>query len=300
MGVYFGYLMSWWAISLAIGIIAFPISFYLFRKSPDKGYLFSKIIGLFIMGYFSWIIGYINFSTISICAVMLAMLGLSVYIFLKNKKELMEFMGEKLGLILVAELFYLFIFLAHAYWKMYHPDIQGQEKFMDFAFMNSIARGSKMPPMDPWMAGTNLHISYYYFGYLMMAFILKLTAIPPAMAYNVALTYLYAITALGMLGLMYNLTKNYLAGLVGFVFLLVLGNLDGLRQLLHNGFNFDGFNWWNSTRIMDYDYDYTITEFPFFSFLPGDRQEDPRLVVELEYRVHPAQFHIVVKAVHYP
>jgi YYY domain-containing protein len=262
--------MSWWAISVAIGVIAFPISFYLFRKSYDKGYLFSKIIGLFLLGYVSWMIGFINFSTVSILCVTVAMIALSSYIFMMNKKEILDFLGEKLSMILIAELFYLLIFLVHAFWKMYHPDIEGQEKFMDFAFMNSIARGDKIPPLDPWMAGSNMHISYYYFGYVMMSFILKLTAIPPGMAYNVALTYLYAITAIGMLGLMYNLTKNYVAGFVGFAFLLVLGNLDGLRQLIHSSFNFGAFNWWNSTRIMDYDYDYTITEFPFFSYLIGD------------------------------
>jgi len=268
--LYFGYLMNWWLYSVLLGILAFPISFYLFRKSYDKGYLFSKIIGLFIVGYISWLVGFVNFSVWSISGVILAMAGLSAYIFINNKKEILDFIEEKMALIVITELFYLLIFLAHAFWKMYHPDILGQEKFMDFAFMNSIARGDRIPPLDPWMAGSALHISYYYFGYLMMALIMKFTAIPAGMAYNVALTYLYAISAVGILGLMYNLTKNYLAGFAAFAFLLVLGNLDGLRQLLHSGFNVDIFNWWNSTRIMDYDYDYTITEFPFFSYLIGD------------------------------
>jgi YYY domain-containing protein len=234
--------------------------------------MFSKIIGLFIVGYLSWLIGFINFSTISIIAVILLMLAGSAWVFIQNKKEILDFMGEKFALILITELFYLFIFLFYAFTKMYHPDILGQEKFMDFAFMNAVGKSDQMPPFDPWMAGKNMTISYYYFGYVMMGIILKLTAIPNGMAYNVALTYLYAISAIGALGLMYNLTKNYVMGFVAFMFLLVLGNLDGVRQLFHNkGAFFDNFNWWNSTRIMDYEnYDYTITEFPFFSFLLGD------------------------------
>lgn len=271
MAAYFGHLMNWWVISLLIGLFAFPLSFYLFRKSHDKGYMFSKIVGLFIVGYLSWLIGYINFSTISIIFVILLMIAGSAWVFIQNKKEILEFMGQKIGLILVTELFYLFIFLFYAFFKMYHPDILGQEKFMDFAFMNAVGKSDQMPPYDPWMAGKGFTISYYYFGYVMMGIILKLTAIPNGMAYNVALTYLYAISAIGALGLMYNLTKNYLIGFVAFAFLLVLGNLDGVRQLIANkGAFFDNFNWWNSTRVMDYEHDYTITEFPFFSFLLGD------------------------------
>lgn len=138
--MYFGYLMNWWLYSVLLGILAFPISFYLFRKSYDKGYLFSKIIGLFIVGYISWLVGFVNFSVWSISGVILAMAGLSAYIFINNKKEILDFIEEKMALIVITELFYLLIFLAHAFWKMYHPDILGQEKFMDFAFMNSIAR----------------------------------------------------------------------------------------------------------------------------------------------------------------
>ncbi|MEI7541779.1 MAG: DUF2298 domain-containing protein [bacterium] len=271
MVAYFGYLMNWWVISLLIGLFAFPLSFYLFRKSHDKGYMFSKIIGLFIVGYLSWLIGFINFSNISIIFVILIMLAASAWIFIQNKQEMLDFMSEKFALILITELFYLFIFLFYAFFKMYHPDILGQEKFMDFAFLNAVGKSDHMPPFDPWMAGEKMTISYYYFGYVMMGIILKLTSIPNGMAYNVALTYLYAISAIGALGLMYNLTKNYLMGFVAFAFLLVLGNLDGVRQLFHNkGAFFDNFNWWNPTRIMDYEKDYTITEFPFFSFLLGD------------------------------
>lgn len=271
MAAYFGYLMNWWVISLLIGIFAFPLSFYLFRKSHDKGYMFSKIIGLFIVSYLAWLIGFINFSSISIIFVILLMIAGSTWVFINNRKEILDFMSEKFALILITELFYLFIFLFYAFFKMYHPDILGQEKFMDFAFMNAVGKSDQMPPYDPWMSGKGMTISYYYFGYVMMGIILKLTAIPNGMAYNVALTYLYAISAIGALGLMYNLTKNYLMGFVAFAFLLVLGNLDGVRQLFHNGGAFfDKFDWWRSTRVMDYEKDYTITEFPFFSFLLGD------------------------------
>ncbi len=272
MGLYFGHLIYWWFMSLIIGVIAFPISFFLFRNSYDRGYMFSKIIGLFLIGYLSWLIGFLNFSVYSVLFVMLLIAGVSAWIFMKQGGEIMDFFSKKFAMIIITELFYFLVFFSYAFSKMYHPDIQGQEKFMDFAFMNAVGKSSHMPPYDPWMAGSGLYVSYYYFGYVMMGLIEKLSMIPNGMAYNVALAYLYALSAIGIVGLLFNLTKNYVVGFFAFAFLLLLGNLDGLRQLMHlKGGFISGFNWWNSTRIMDYEnYDYTITEFPFFSFLLGD------------------------------
>ncbi len=273
MGLYFGHLMYWWIISLLIGLIAFPISFYLFRNSYDKGYMFSKIVGLFIIGYLSWLVGFLNFSVVSVIFVMLLVAAASAWVFLQCGKEILDFFSTKFAIVLISELFFFLVFFSYAFSKMYHPDIEGQEKFMDFAFMNAVGKTNHMPPYDPWMAGSGLYISYYYFGYVLMGLIQKLSFIPNGMSYNVALAYLYALSAIGVVGLLFNLTKNYVVGFFAFVFLLLLGNLDGLRQLAHNGFGgfFQNFNWWNSTRIMDYEnYDYTITEFPFFSFLLGD------------------------------
>jgi YYY domain-containing protein len=272
VGLYFGHLIYWWFMSLIIGVIAFPISFFLFRNSYDRGYMFSKIIGLFLIGYLSWLIGFLNFSVYSVLFVMLLIAGVSAWIFMKQGGEIMDFFSKKFAMIIITELFYFLVFFSYAFSKMYHPDIQGQEKFMDFAFMNAVGKSSHMPPYDPWMAGSGLYVSYYYFGYVMMGLIEKLSMIPNGMAYNVALAYLYALSAIGIVGLLFNLTKNYVVGFFAFAFLLLLGNLDGLRQLMHlKGGFISGFNWWNSTRIMDYEnYDYTITEFPFFSFLLGD------------------------------
>ncbi|MEK7848977.1 MAG: DUF2298 domain-containing protein, partial [Chloroflexota bacterium] len=89
-------------------------------------------------------------------------------------------------------------------------------------------------------------------------------------------------------------------GLLGAAFVLVLGNLEGILELAyahglggdgfwgwlgikglaapyfsHSWFPTDGWWWWKATRVIDtvvngLSRDYTITEFPFFSFLLGD------------------------------
>ncbi|PKL92340.1 MAG: hypothetical protein CVV21_03240 [Candidatus Goldiibacteriota bacterium HGW-Goldbacteria-1] len=276
MDVFFGYIAKWWFVSVIIGLLAFPITFVLFGKSQDKGYMFTKIVGIFLISYFSWLLGFLSFSTGTILGVIAVMTGVSVWLFLQNKKEMLQFFSEKAGVVIIAELFYFLIFLVYAMFRMNQPDIVGTEKFMDFAFINSIVKADKMPPFDPWMygvdaAGKALHISYYYFGYLMMAIMFKLTAIPNGMAYNIALTYIVALSALGTVGLLYNLTKNYLIGFLAAAFLLLISNIDGFIQVVSNGWSTDNFNWWHTSRIIDRpNYDITINEFPFFSFLLGD------------------------------
>ncbi len=271
MGVYMGDIFKWWALLLMIGLITFPISFFLFRKTYDKGYMFSKVIGLFLIGYLSWLLGFIHFSTATIWIVIALLTGLSAFIFVKLKGEIMDFLNRKLGLILVTELFFFFVFFLFAHFRMYQPDIIGTEKFMDFAFMNAISKADMMPPFDPWMAGEGLYISYYYFGYVIMAALTKISAVPNSIAYNLALTSVVALSAVTMVGLLYNLTKNYLIGFLAAAFLLLISNLDGFIQVVNNGWSTVNFNWWHSSRIIDYpDYDITINEFPFFSFLLGD------------------------------
>ena len=67
------------------------------------------------------------------------------------------------------------------------------------------------------------------------------------------------------------------AGLLGALFVCVLGNLDGAAQLFGGGWRWletgapFGFDYWRSTRMMPPDPPgHEITEFPFFSFLFAD------------------------------
>ncbi|MFW6211127.1 MAG: hypothetical protein ACOC4H_03295, partial [bacterium] len=72
MALFFGQMIHWWFVSVLIGVMAVPVSFMIFRKSHDRGYMFSKIIGIFLIGYFSWIIGFAAFNTAVIYGVILA------------------------------------------------------------------------------------------------------------------------------------------------------------------------------------------------------------------------------------
>ena len=176
---------------------------------------------------------------------------------------------------------------------------------MDFALLNASIQASHFPPEDPWLAG--YPISYYYFGYLMMGFLSQLTGIASNVSYNLSISLVPALAAAGVFGITHNLVRlsggrqgmALGCGTIACVLLLIIGNLEGVVELIHSrGWGSEAFWawvgvkglegggsggsvfpdqylwWWRATRVIDTvmdgrSLDYTITEFPMFSFLLG-------------------------------
>ena len=46
--------LAWWSAMLVIGIAVLPLTQLIFRKFEDKGWLFSKTLGLFITAWALW------------------------------------------------------------------------------------------------------------------------------------------------------------------------------------------------------------------------------------------------------
>jgi uncharacterized membrane protein len=258
-------ILVWWLLISVIGLAAAPLTWRIFKNLPDRGYAFSKPIGLLWVGLFSWLLGFVHFSAITILLALGLLAGLSYWIWKNHEAEIRAFVAQNAGYLLVAEGFFLLLFLLFVFFRMFNPDIIGTEKFMDLAFMNSLSRASSFPPFDPWLAGKAFSISYYYFGYLLMAILLKLSAVPPAIGFNLALGMLFALAGFSLFGLLYNLTRRLSVAVAGWGAVFLLGNLDGFRQVLASH-TLENFNWWTPSRVIPD----TINEFPFFSFLLGD------------------------------
>ena len=294
----FAGLFVWWILSVLLAVLAWPLTYRLFRFLPDRGLGFSRLVGWLFTGYLAWLVGFaFNHALVSVAA--FAALGLlSWRLFQQRRQEHVAFLREHGGLVFVYELVFFILFFVWSVVRMKHPNIEGQEKFMDFAFFNSCIHSVRLPPMDPWLAGPHNYINYYYFGYFLNAAFARLTLVSPDIAYNLAVSNNFALCGVALLSLGYNLTRALWPGLVGLASLLFLGNLHGALQVL--GIQWQGpFSWWEPTRLIkdvavnghylnrwwwsaDPAYlasiqapataaqDGLISEFPAFSFLHGD------------------------------
>ncbi len=304
------YAVVWFVVVELLGLLALPLAFRLFHRLPDRGYTLAKPLALLLLGYSSWALGltrlipYSQYTLIALGVLMGVLAGLLAW---RGRGELRAFLAQEGMVILASEALFAALFALWVFVVAHTPEINHTEKPMDFAFLNSILRSRAFPPEDPWLSGHP--ISYYYMGHLMMASLTKLTAIPSNIAYNLSLALLPGLVGVAAFGLVYNLVRlsgaravlGVAFGLTAPLLLLLIGNLEGVLELAHaRGWGSEGFWrwvsikglegshqgqpswfprevwwWWRATRVIDTveggrSLDYTITEFPYFSFLLGD------------------------------
>ncbi len=87
--------------------------------------------------------------------------------------------------------------------RAYDPAINHTEQPMDLMFMNSIWAGGAFPPQDAWLAGYG--ISYYYFGYWLLAMLARLSGQLPEVAYNLGQASWFGLLLVGAFGVVYDL-----------------------------------------------------------------------------------------------
>lgn len=301
-------LLAWLLVIELLGLLGFPLAFFLFGRLPDRGYSLVKPLALLLAAYLLWLLGLsgavVN-SPVTIAAILLLGAFIFGWLYRRHWPELEDYLRSQWRYILVVEGLFLVVFLAWAFIVSETPAINHTEKPMDFAFLNGILQSEFFPPEDPWLAGHS--ISYYYFGHFIMALPLTLAGITSNVGYNLSLAGLPALAAVAAFGLTYNLVRlsgggfrsGLVFGLTAPLLIIVAGNLEGGLEFMQlRGWGGDGFWewvaikgldgapgsglfpdanwwWWRATRVIDtldggVSLDYTITEFPFFSFLLGD------------------------------
>ncbi|MCH7744910.1 MAG: glycosyltransferase family 39 protein, partial [Chloroflexi bacterium] len=296
--------LAWLVVVEGISLLALPLTLLVFRPLPDRGYLFSKALGLLIVSLIVWLLASVQWMAFSRGSISLALVLLALasgVAIARRRRELAAFVRERWSLLLIGEIVFLTAFFAFLLIRMANPDLwhpfRGGEKPMDMAYLNAVLRSSYMPPFDPWFGGG--YINYYYWGQFIVATLIKATGIEPSIAFNLAVPLFFALTVAGAFALVYNLAEStrrasvrpqrqwlnqglrwspVLAGIGGALFVTVLGNLDGAVQVgqgvwraMFQNAPFGEFDFWRSSRMMAPDPPgHEITEFPFFTFLFAD------------------------------
>lgn len=296
--------LQWWLSVFFLGIIFMPLSGLLFSNLSDKGYLFSKTIGIAVSGYIMWALSamkIMKFTTIS-CIVSVGIgLLVNIIIFLYNRlksksqtKFLSDYINkESLFVFLAEELLFFAVFLFFTYIRGFKPEAYGTEKFMDYGFMTTMMRSDYMPPQDLWFSGTALN--YYYVGQFMATFLTRLSFVEVSHGYNLMLMMTGAFCFVLSFSLAYNLMIkcSYLKGRSSRIMAIISGLLASLAVCVAGNMHYPIYRWiipvikkiagdknarfyyWfpDATRYIGYNpatNDKTIHEFPAYSFVLGD------------------------------
>lgn len=258
----------WWLLAMLIGLIAWPVTFLLFHRLPDRGYGLSKSLGLLLIGYFVWInssLGLLGNRLSTVLVAIILLTGVSIWLFLNHRRAMIQFLAQNRRFIVIAELVFTLVFLFFVYLRLLNPDLWqpwlGGEKMLEIGFLNAILKSAQMPPYDPFFAGGI--INYYYYGLFLVGVLIKLSGIQPAIAFNLAVPTLAALTAINVFSLGANLAagslslgrgrlrqtaqpsssesprllklhhaRPLLSGLLAILFVVFISNLEGAGQFL--------------------------------------------------------------------
>jgi YYY domain-containing protein len=296
--------LRFWGALFLIGAAAFPVTKLLFPHWHDRGYLFSKAVGLGVVTWIVYILGLSRFAEFRgetifaaiACVFIAGVIGTYQSAVRGTPREHRRPLALR---IVLYEALFLGALLFWSWIKGHEPSIRGLEKFMDYGFMQSIMNSRYFPPADMWYPP--YPINYYYFGHLVTALLTKLSGVELAYTFNMMLAALFAFTLTMSFSIGYQLmestpvfaAKRRFVPWVGGILTAVLVTLSGNMQTIYaftKGYTGEEVKpfwqlWWgigeffsryqegmntywyaNATRFIPY----TIHEFPSYSFVVSD------------------------------
>ena len=302
------WLIALWALSLVGFPIACAATGL--GRLADRGWTVARPLALLALAWITWIggaSGIIPNSQGGIAGALMFLAAAAAWLGWVRRVEIRDFIRRRWSVVLATELLFIAVFAFWALVASEAPAINHTEKPMDFGIMNAVINSARFPPEDQWLSGHS--VAYYYGGHHIAATLTTLTQTPSDVGYNLAMVTIPALFCVGVFGLVYNLLRYAGAtaprslawGTASALGIGLLGNLSGALEFAYvRGLGWDGFWewiavkglsppaggdgwfpdgfwwWWRGTRVIDTlgaggaSLDYTITEFPFFSFLLGD------------------------------
>ena len=307
--------LSFWIVVQLIALATLPLTWRLCSRLPDRGYALAKPLGLLLVTYVLWLGASFGFLRNSLGGIILALLlvaGLSAWLLWRDASAtpMLAWLRQHGRLILITEVLFAVALAILAYYRAFDPAISATEKPMELMFLNSVLRSERFPPLDAWLSGYS--ISYYYFGYVMLAVLTQLSGLTPAFSFNLGLATWFALVVVSAFSVGYNLVallpgastrslrNSVLAGLLAAVFVVVMGNQQGILEFAYHNrilpaeaiqaldikemtdsaptgqWNVGEYWWWWHASRVIHDRDLAgntvevIDEFPNFSFILGD------------------------------
>jgi YYY domain-containing protein len=265
---------------LCLGPLGAPYAALLFpRAAGGAGIAFARPLALLLVGYPTWLLASLKlvpFGTKSIvcsfAAVALGACGLAA----RHRRRGGRAEQRSVSLWLTGEAIFVVAFGGWLLIRSFSPAVWGTEKPMDMAIINAIGRSTSFPPVDPWLA--DAHINYYYFGHYLVAVLIRITGVDPAVGFNLAIALFAALAATSVFGVAALLQRGAdglggrrlhsarAVGITAAALATTIGTLAGLTQFVHHLDRLGTYDWWSPSRVIPG----TANEFPVFSFLLAD------------------------------
>ncbi len=274
--------LVWFALVVEmIGLAAFAL---LRRRLPVPGvYALSKVLGILFVAYLPWAATLLG-TGFTRTSMMVSFASILVLGFLSWRRSPTATTSR--ADFIATECLFWFTFAMFLLVRAWNPEIYWGEKPMDFSFLNALTRSSDIPPPEPWFSGSTLH--YTYFGHYVVASLGKLCHIHPGITFNLGISLFGALTAVAAYAAGAATTRRWTTGLVAASFVILIGNLSGIRELISRSPQlrdadasiFEQFVHVlkNASRTMNFDYFWatsrvikdTINEYPLWSYLFAD------------------------------
>ena len=248
--------LNWYGIIMLVGVFSLPIAFRFFPRLASRGYAFLRPLSLLIWGYSFWMLGSLGILQNDLGGVLLGLgvLVISSLVLLRGetKGQLREWFKRSWKTVVVVEVVFFVFFAGWTIVRAANPEAAYTEKPMELAFINSILQSGSFPPQDPWLSG--YAISYYYFGYVLVSMLTRVTGVASSVAFNLSSSLWFGMTAAAVYGVVHDLIHAWqsrqsktettitekvmknrarFGGLLGPFFLLLLGNLEGFLEILY-------------------------------------------------------------------
>lgn len=281
-------LVAWFLGVQALGFAAWPLAYAFFRNLPDRGYAFTKALGLLTGGcllWLAWAYGLLPNNGAGAWLAVLLLAAAAIWAGSRagggNLPAAYAWLRHNRAQVFWTEAVFLAAFLGWLLLRLHEPAVDHTEQPMDFMLLNALWTSRSYPPHDAWLSG--YCISYYYFGQWLLCFLARLAGQLPDTAYNIGQATWFALLAVAVFGLGRNLLAVALparprsataGGLAAAVVVCLTSNLLGVRDAIQSG-SLPWWWWWHSSRAIT-DLAPTgaaiplITEFPFFSYFLGD------------------------------
>ncbi len=126
--------LKWWLMTLVLGIGFYPAAAALFPRFHDRGWMFSKVLGIVVSGFAVFALGSFGLVpfTAPVCLITVGVLILASWIFGCFKVRVH---APEIDFLMMEEVLFFAFFLLWTYLAGFHPEAHGTEKFMDYGFM---------------------------------------------------------------------------------------------------------------------------------------------------------------------